>query len=393
MKRGFAFEGGGARGAYHIGVAKAFFEKGYEFDGFVGTSIGAINAAMLAQGDFDKALELWQNISPDNIFMDEDKPLLQLTDLKDVELNADFISEIKDALSKVIGNKGISTEKMLAFLNRYISEDRLRASGKDFGLVTVSLTERKPYQLMLEDIPQGKLIDYIMASAALPVFSAVTIDGKKFLDGAFYNNCPVNLLDSQGYDEIIAVRVGSRGFVFSNIDKMKNVKLISAKEDLGGVMSFSAATSSENIKYGYFDGRRFIEKLRGYNYYINPVDTDLFVAKLVNLDKRVISEVGETLKISGLDEKRMLFEKVIPMLGSHLGLKKDFDYVDFFIALLERKASQMQIERFNIYEYDELCLLVKTKDSKLAKKPMKLSINPLAIRNDTAVELLTRHLL
>ena len=393
MKRGFAFEGGGAKGAYHIGVAKAFFEKGYEFDGFVGTSIGAINAAMLAQGDFDKALELWLHISPDNIFMDEDKPLLQLTDLKDVELNADFIVEIKEALSKVIGSKGISTEKMFAFLNQYIDENKLRASGKDFGLVTLSLTERKPYELMLADIPQGKLVDYIMASASYPIFTALIIDGNKFIDGALYNNCPVNLLDSQGYDEIIAVRVGSRGIVFSKIDKMENVKLISAKEDLGGVMSFSSATISENIQYGYFDGRRFIEKLRGHHYYINPVDTDLFVAKLINLDEHVISEIGEILKISNISGKRMLFEKVIPGLGSHLGLKKDFDYADFFITLLEKKAAQMQIERLHVYDYDELCSLVKTQDSKPAKKTMKLSINPLAIRNDTAVELLTKYLL
>ena len=393
MKRGFAFEGGGARGAYHIGIAKAFFEKGYEFDGFVGTSIGAINAAMLAQGDFEKALELWQNISPDNIFMDEDKPLLQLADLKDVELNADFISEIKDALSKVIGSKGIRTEKMFDFLNQYIDENKLRASGKDFGLVTISLTELKPYQLMLADIPQGKLVEYLMASASLPVFSAVIIDGEKFLDGSFYNNCPVNLLDSQGYDEIIAVRVGSRGLGFSKIDKMKNVKLISAKEDLGRMMLFSANVSAVNIKYGYFDGMRFIEKLRGDHYYIKPVGSDLFEAKLMNLDNHVISKVGEILKMSAPAGKRMLFEKVIPGLGSHLGLNKNFDYTDFIIAILERKATQMQIEKLKIYEYDELCSLVKTQDSESAKKSTKLSINPLAIRNDTAIELLTKHLL
>ena len=61
--RGLALEGGGAKGAYHIGVMKALTEKSYVFDGFVGTSIGAINAAMLAQSDFDAALDLWMSIS------------------------------------------------------------------------------------------------------------------------------------------------------------------------------------------------------------------------------------------------------------------------------------------------------------------------------------------
>ncbi len=50
--RGLVLEGGGVKGAYHIGVLKALRENGLDkFDGYVGTSIGAINAAMLAAGD------------------------------------------------------------------------------------------------------------------------------------------------------------------------------------------------------------------------------------------------------------------------------------------------------------------------------------------------------
>ena len=260
MKRGLALEGGGAKGAYHIGVAKAFIENGYEFDGFVGTSIGAVNAAILAQGELDNALELWLNISPGQIFMDEEQPLLQLADIKAVELNADFVSGVRGALTKVIGGKGVSTERMLQFLHTHINEEKIRASGKDFGLVTLSLSERKPYELMLDDIPQGKLIDYIMASASFPGFAAVTIDGKKYLDGGVYNNCPVNLLDRLGYDEIIAVRLNSPGIVHRRINSMENVKLISPSQSLGRLMEFSSDSSAASIRLGYFDGLRFIEK-------------------------------------------------------------------------------------------------------------------------------------
>jgi len=264
MKRGLALEGGGAKGAYHIGVVKAFVENGYEFDGYVGTSIGAVNAAKLAQGDFEEALELWTNISPSQIFMAEEQPLLQLADiqnLKDIELSAEFVSGIRGALQRVIGSRGVSTERMLEFLHKHIDEDRVRASGKDFGLVTFSLSDRKPFELMLDEIPHGRLIDYIMASASFPGFSSVTIDGKKYIDGGFYNNCPVNLLDRLGYDEIIAVRVGSPGFVHRRIYTMKNVKLISPSESLGRLMHFTADSSAASIRLGYFDGLRFIERL------------------------------------------------------------------------------------------------------------------------------------
>ena len=50
---GVALEGGGMKGAYHIGAVKAILECGYEIGAYVGTSIGSFNAAVLAQGDFE----------------------------------------------------------------------------------------------------------------------------------------------------------------------------------------------------------------------------------------------------------------------------------------------------------------------------------------------------
>ena len=66
--RGLVLEGGGAKGAFHAGALKALFERGYTFDGVTGTSIGAVNGAMVAQGDFDLCLELWQSASPSMLF-------------------------------------------------------------------------------------------------------------------------------------------------------------------------------------------------------------------------------------------------------------------------------------------------------------------------------------
>ena len=64
MKLGIALEGGGAKGAFHIGVVQACMECGLWPPAAIGgTSIGAINGAMLAQGDFHKARELWLTLS------------------------------------------------------------------------------------------------------------------------------------------------------------------------------------------------------------------------------------------------------------------------------------------------------------------------------------------
>ena len=45
--KGLVLEGGGTKGAYQLGAYKALKELGMEFDGIVGTSIGALNAAFV----------------------------------------------------------------------------------------------------------------------------------------------------------------------------------------------------------------------------------------------------------------------------------------------------------------------------------------------------------
>ena len=73
MKRALVLNGGGSRGAYEIGAWQALDELGVRFDGVYGTSIGALNAALFAQGDLDGAVELWSNITVSQIMAVEDE--------------------------------------------------------------------------------------------------------------------------------------------------------------------------------------------------------------------------------------------------------------------------------------------------------------------------------
>ena len=58
---GLVLCGGGAKGSYEIGVWKALIDMDIKIDVVTGNSIGALNAALVAQGDFKKALDLWYN--------------------------------------------------------------------------------------------------------------------------------------------------------------------------------------------------------------------------------------------------------------------------------------------------------------------------------------------
>ncbi len=388
--RGLALEGGGARGAYHVGVVKALFEQGCDFDGYVGTSVGAINAALLAQGDFDRALKLWEHITMEQLFDDDAIQLFSLADSKSKKPNAN----LGKALASLRNSGGIGTEKMKILLSQYIDEERLRGSGKDFGLVTVSLGNIKPHELMLEDIPHGQLISYIMASASFPGFQSETIDENVFLDGAFFDNCPYRLLSEKGYDEVIAVRTNAPG-VFHRVDNEKKVRVITVRQDLGPLMLFSPERSAGNITLGYYDGLRFCRSLRGREYYVEPDGLQELNSRIMSLSDETILESGKLLGFQDMPAKRMLFEKIIPRLSIFLRLEKDYDYTDFALALLERAAKRRNIERFNVYSYNELSNLTRQTPVPQSEKRrlLPLTIQRKPNKRKAALKLLSDNLL
>jgi len=75
---GLVLEGGGAKGAYHIGALKALNELNIEIDAVAGTSIGAMNGAMFVQDKLNIAYDYWYNISTAKVLDIEDKYLSEL---------------------------------------------------------------------------------------------------------------------------------------------------------------------------------------------------------------------------------------------------------------------------------------------------------------------------
>ena len=123
---GVALEGGGARGAFHVGAIKALLEEGYEIDGVVGTSIGAFNAAMIAQGDFEKCFEMWCNISPKQLFDIEDR---HMANVLTRNINLKTISYFSSEAKKIISNRGIDSENL-----RKVVDDLYWVGGNDHRL-------------------------------------------------------------------------------------------------------------------------------------------------------------------------------------------------------------------------------------------------------------------
>ena len=142
--RGLVLEGGGARGCYQIGAYKALVEMGIDFDYVVGTSIGAINAAMICQGDLEIAYKLWENLTYDDVISVKDNDVNSIMKERLCLENArDKLNLAKDFFD----NKGFGVEPLNESLSEYIDEKRVRESMMKFGLNTVDVEQRKVLNL------------------------------------------------------------------------------------------------------------------------------------------------------------------------------------------------------------------------------------------------------
>lgn len=369
--KGLVLEGGGAKGAYHVGVYQALLEEGIEIGGIAGTSIGALNGAMILQEDFDRCTKLWEKISYSMIVKANEDEIKELMELK---LNRTDLKLFINKLKKLIKGRGLDITPLKQLLDEYIDEDKIRKSKKDFGMVTFNITDLKPIEIFIEDIPKGELKDYLLASSYLPVFKTEKLGGKVYLDGGFFDNLPFRMLVEKGYKDLILVRTNASGIVRKVDEERLNATVISPSDDLGSIFSFDKNNAKKNINMGYFDCLKVLRPLLGKNYYIKPKkDHDYFLHLLCSIGESKIKRIGELLNLPDIPPQRGLFEYIIPKLGSILGLTEDFSYEELIISLLEKRAEGSQIDRFKIYSFEELRDLIKCSGKlKEEEKPTKV---------------------
>jgi len=318
-KLALALEGGGAKGAYHMGVVKAYHEAGQTFDAIAGTSIGALNAAVIAQGDFEIGYQVWERLDARSIFdiSDEEYRLLMRR-----KLDTAALRHLAARTRRLIADKGMDTRKMRQLIEFLIDESRLRAAAVDFGLVTVSLSDRAPLELYKEEIPQGRVLDYLMASAAFPGFQTTYIDDKAFIDGGLYDNCPINMLARKGYTSIVAVRTFGLGVMRKILYPGLTITTISPSEPLGGMMSFNPEAIGRSMSMGYYDALRQLRGLHGRTYCIDidRLTEEACDEMLASLPDAKLLALGRMLGASGIPARELWSRVIVPRLSGSMRL-------------------------------------------------------------------------
>ena len=149
---GLVLEGGGAKGAYQIGAWKALKEAGIHVKGIAGTSVGALNGALIAMDDFEKAERIWETIRYSRV-MDVDDDLveqLKTSSLKDIA--ALGLSELIPAAKKVLKDRGFDIAPLRSLIEEVVDEEKIRNSEKELYVVTYSLSDRKPMVVNVKEM-------------------------------------------------------------------------------------------------------------------------------------------------------------------------------------------------------------------------------------------------
>ena len=391
--KGLVLEGGGTKGAYQIGAYRALRELGMEFKGVAGTSIGALNGAYIVQDNIDIMEEIWTKHNYTH-FMNIDEETYN--NVKNVDFTPKNMNMVISLINKARKNEGIDISPLRNLIESTLTEDTLRKSNKDFGLVTVMWDGKIiPRPMFLQDIPKGKLVDYLIASSSLPIFKLDKLDDKLFLDGMFHNNLPVSLLKEKGYEDIVVIRLLDDIFGKINLNNHKdiNMKVIVPSEYLGGSLNMDPDNVRKNIKLGYLDAMKTFNRYEGLKYYFNvdyKYDEDYCFNKFTSLHTDTIQSLCKLLNIKREPTKRTLVESIIPKLGESLNLQKEFSYKDLFYSIYEKKLEDNNINRVKLYDFNKVVEVVNTNINSNVNWGNNFEIkNIIPIKNNRFTKLLT----
>ncbi|WP_428644432.1 patatin-like phospholipase family protein [Roseibium sp.] len=191
---GLVLQGGGALGAYEAGAIRRIYELGFRPEILTGTSIGALNAAVLAAPKYgephETLLEMWEYLGHEHPF-----PLFQQYNTAYTSLGHPRFFRLNNTLFGMSRHNSIyDISPALDTMRRFIDFDRLN----DAGTATVVVTATNVVSGEIERFSNRTHTltpEHIMASGALPPsFPPIEIDGEHYWDGGIYDNTPIQSL-------------------------------------------------------------------------------------------------------------------------------------------------------------------------------------------------------
>ena len=242
IKIGLALGSGGAKGFAHLGVLRAFEDNRIEVDMVAGTSIGSIVGAFYCDG-------------------------YSSTDIFEMLKRLDF-SEIKNFTMI-----GMDTFGLFSVVNREIGALNIEELKKPFRAVATEIESGKEFVF-----DKGCVADAVCASCCIPpFFKPVVINNVRYVDGAYTNSIPADVVKKLGADYVIGVDLKTESSKPKILSKIFPTYQTEVKEpwakgyefsdtmihpDLDGYTSLSFTKGSKMYDLGYQSAIKIIPKIK-----------------------------------------------------------------------------------------------------------------------------------
>lgn len=346
MKRGLVFCGGGAKGSYEAGVWKYLDERGEKFDIVTGTSIGCLNAAMYAQHDFERAMELWNRVTLDLI----------VEDGFNYDENVSIKSTIKERddlfkfLSSYLKNKGGNTAPLKKIIDDYAIPERIINSDVTFGIVCTQFPSFKGVEVNAKDLTPELLKKYMLASAsAFPILQVCKINGNSYIDGGYYDNLPINFALDLGAEDVVAIDLNPN-ITHKEFLNKPYIKYIHPSWPLGGFMKFENEIMMKNYNLGYTDAKKAYGEYLGFRYTFNLINME---------DIKPRKYVIELSRLIAYMKKNKIKSNVKPEIEGDLfhilekWTTKPLSDLDYYIRSIEVCLEFFSYDHYLIYDLKE----------------------------------------
>jgi NTE family protein len=187
----FVLGGGGVLGAVEVGMLRALLERGLTPDLVLGTSVGALNGAMVARqpdlGVVDRLMELWSTAGQSGKEVYGDRALRTVR--RAVSSGGTHIYSAKPLRQRLEDELGDITFEELAVPLEVCAASIERAAEHWFTA--------------------GRVVDAVVASAAVPgLLPPAKVGDEHFLDGGIVNSIPLGRAVSRGADRVFVLQVG-----------------------------------------------------------------------------------------------------------------------------------------------------------------------------------------
>ncbi len=190
MKTAFVLGGGGVLGAVEVGMLKALFERDVVPDLVLGTSVGALNGAMVARQPepavVDRLVELWAGVGAGGKEVYGDNPL----------------RTVRRAVST--GTHVFSAKPMRQRLEEELGDVTFEELPVPFEVCAASIERAAEHWFTT-----GRVVDAVVASAAVPgLLPPAKVGDEHFLDGGIVNSIPLGRAVARGADRVFVLQVG-----------------------------------------------------------------------------------------------------------------------------------------------------------------------------------------